>query len=652
LAIARFIGSLPIDDWQVIDDCGSAAGIVNRQSNQQSSNRQWSMNRQIANHQFGNSHIRMGLFPQSFIDDLKMQANILQVVQDRVPLRKSGATWKGLCPFHSEKTPSFHVNPDKGFFHCFGCGLGGDVVKFVELHDKLAFPEAVRALAARFGIPVPEPESSASKDEAADRDRETLLKAHEAAGAWFRAELAAPAGGSARHALEERGLTPATIEAIGYGFAPPARDALRRRLESQGFATPLLVRSGLIVQRDDGSIVDRFRNRLMVPICRESGPIIAFGGRAMEPDQQPKYLNSPETAIYTKGRTLYGLHLAKGAIRRLGYAVLVEGYFDFAQAWQAGVQPVVASSGTALTPAQARLLRRFAAKVILSFDPDSAGQGAAARSSELLVAEGFQVNVAMLPAGEDPDTFIRSHGGQPYLERLRTSRQYLEYLLDRTAADHDLTGDEGRRAFLDRMLPIAARIPSRPAREQFAERLAQKARLSGETVVAEIRRAAVAGRTSMAQVEAERGIRLVAGEVKPAEKGLIWALLHEPGLALRAMDELDGGDFAGLATAGILQIASTMGDFPAEVVPGTLLERLSTGEVELVQRIAAQPGPPAPPADCARALRRLRYERERAEVQREIDRLQELGASAHDTEIAALWARKKDLVTRIEALNT
>jgi DNA primase len=311
---------------------------------------------------------------------------------------------------------------------------------------------------------------------------------------------------------------------------------------------------------------------------------------------------------------------------------------------------VVASSGTALTPAQARLLRRFTDKVILSFDPDSAGQGAAARSSELLVAEGFQVNVAMLPAGEDPDTLIRKQGGQAYVEKLRTSRPYLEYLLDRAASRHDMTSGESRRGFLDSMLAVAARIPDPTARDQFADRLAHRARITEEVVRSEIRRAAVERRASLGEAEAARGLRLV-GDVKPAEKALIWALLHQPATALGAMDELEARDLDGLATGGILTVARSLAGFPADSLPDSLLERLSTGEAQLVERIGAQTGPAAPADDCVRALKRLRYERERAEVQREIDRLQELGAAAHDAEITALWARKKDLLTRIEALS-
>ena len=257
------------------------------------------------------------------------------------------------------------------------------------------------------------------------------------------------------------------------------------------------MRSGLIVQRDGGEVVDRFRGRLMVPIYRDTGSVIAFGGRATESDQQPKYLNSPETPIYSKSRTLYGLHLSKAAIRKLNYAVLVEGYFDFAQLVQAGITPVVASCGTALTSHQAQLLRRFTSRIVLSFDPDAAGVGAAVRSCELLVAEGFDVNVAVLPPGADPDTFVQQQGRDAYQERLRQSVQYLEFLLQRSAAEHDLSSDEGRRTFLHDMLAVAARIPDAAARDQFADRLAHQARITEDVVRAEIRKAAVARRTTV-----------------------------------------------------------------------------------------------------------------------------------------------------------
>lgn len=585
----------------------------------------------------------MALFLQSFLDDLRMQADIVQVVMDKVPLKRSGASYKGLCPFHGEKTPSFNVNPARGIFHCFGCGVGGDVYKFVELYEKVSFPEAVRLIAARVGMAVPEPDEG--RDPAADAERETLLKIHEIAAAYFQEQLAGAVGGRARRHLDDRGLTSATIAALGFGFAPSTRDGLRAYLQTRGFDTPLLIRSGLVVEREGGEIVDRFRNRLMIPICRESGSVVAFGGRAMESGQQPKYLNSPETAIYSKGRTLYGLHVTKGAIRRLGYAVLVEGYFDLAQAYQAGVQPLVASCGTALAPSQARTLRRLASKVVLSYDPDAAGQSAAERSSELLVAEGFQVNVAMLPPGQDPDTFIRVNGRDAYLEKLRTSRPYLEYLLDRAAQEHDLAVESGRRAFLGRMLAVAARIPDAAVRDQFADRLAHKARITEEVVRAEIRKAAAQRRTDWTPPGMGQ-----TGEVKPAETGLLWALAHEPAEAASALLELEAEDLAGLRTAAILRAAQGLAAGAPEHLPGTLMERLNQEEAELVAAVSRTPKRPAPADACVQALKRLRYERERAEVQREIDRLQQLGAAGDDARIDALWRQKKDLSQRIEAM--
>jgi DNA primase len=589
----------------------------------------------------------MPLFPANFVEDLKSHLDIVQVIQERVPLRRSGASWKGLCPFHGEKTPSFHVDGNKQVFHCFGCRAGGDVIKFVELYDKVGFQDAVRQLASRAGLTVPEAEDGKA-DAESQREREALLKVHEVAAAWFTSQLAAPAGRAALRILRERGMSDETIDLLGFGYAP--NSGLRAHLLKEGFADPLLLKSGLVAQYEQQAPRDRFRNRLMIPICRDTGPVIAFGGRAMEEGQQPKYLNSPETAIYVKGRTLYGLNWSKSAIGRLKYAVLVEGYFDWAQAWQSGIQNVVASSGTALKPVQARLLRRFASKVVLSFDPDAAGQGAAAATSEMFVAEGFQVNVAMLPGGDDPDNYIRKHGAAAYQERLRSSRQYLEYLLDRSAAAEDLSTDEGRRSFLRKMLAVAARIPDAAQRDQFGDRLAHKSRITEEVVRAEIRKAAVQRQTDVEQVE--RRVPLLS-QIKLGERGLIWAVMREPAAAADALQMLEPEDLNGLATAAILAQAVALKGWPADAIPAALLERLSKGETTLVTEIAAETGAPGTNLDhCVQTLKRIRYEREQADVQREINRLQEAGAARHEHEIVALWNRKKDLIHRIESLHS
>jgi len=593
----------------------------------------------------------MALFPQQFIEDLRLHVNIVQIVQEYVSLKRAGASYKGLCPFHSEKTPSFTVNPDKGFFHCFGCGASGDVFKFVELQESVGFVEAVKTIAQKAGVPLPELVDGQSDDSKRDAAlRESLLKVHEIATMYFREALESPAGARARTQLADRGILPRTIEQLALGFAPSAREGLKQRLLKQGFSLPLLVQSGLVSQRENGEVVDRFRNRLIIPICRDSGSVVAFGGRQMDPDQGgPKYLNSPETPIYTKGRTLYGLHLTKGEIRTRHYAVLVEGYFDFAQVFQTQAAPVVASCGTALTTQQAQLLRRFASKIVLSYDPDAAGQGAAARSCELLVGEGFDVNVVVLDKGEDPDTFIQKKGAEQYRERLRTSRPYLEYLLDQAGAGVDFAQDEQRRQFLGKMLGVAARIPDVAARDQFADRIAHKARITEEVVRAEIRKAAVAKKTEVTPREMPG-----AGQLKPAERGLIWGLFHQTGPALDALAELDSGDLQYLAGREIFELARGLQDQPAERLPSELLRRLSTMDGRLVTEIASQHNPPFTGDKglqaCARRLKSVRYEQEYAAVQREINRLQTLGTAEHSNEINVMLNRKIELGRQIEAL--
>jgi len=586
----------------------------------------------------------VALFPQAFIDEVRASADIVAVISDSVSLRKAGATYKGLCPFHGEKTPSFNVNRDRGFFHCFGCGVGGDVFKFIELQDKIGFQEAVRTLAQRFGIPIPEMEASGEQRETA-AEREALVKIHEVAVTHFREQLASPAGARIRdYLLRERGLTLETIDKLQIGFAPQGRDALRQRLLKQGFSPLQLVTSGLVSRRDDGSEVDRFRNRLMIPIARDTGTVVAFGGRALEKDQQPKYLNSPETPIYTKSRTLYGLNLTKSDLRKVRYAIIVEGYFDFAQVYQAGGFPVVATCGTALTPQQAQILHRFTSKTVLCYDPDSAGQTAAERSSELLVAEGFVVNVMTLPGGGDPDTFIQKNGAEGFRDQLKHSRPYLEFLLDRAAAGIDLTRDDNRREFLKRMLGVAARIPDPAVRDQFADRLAHKARVTEDVVRAEIRKAAANRKT---ELPAER-VPSLQGNVRKAEKGLIWSLVHDPVTTIQWLNQLEPEDLKGLSTANILRTAQELTVRP-EDVPGALMERLSRQEAELLASVAAEPSPPAVLPDlCVVALKYVRLERELADVQRELKRLQDMGDSG--PALMVLLARKSQMVRALEAM--
>ncbi len=556
----------------------------------------------------------MPKFPQSFIDEVRAAADIVAVIQDYVSLRKAGASYKGLCPFHSEKSPSFTVNRDKGFFHCFGCNVGGDVFKFVELQEKLGFQDTVKHVAGKFGIPIPEMEAGEGQTESA-AEREALLKMHDIAAAHFAEQLASPAGARYREYLQrDRGLTTATVAALKLGWAPPVRDGLYKRLKAQGFAEGLIRQSGLVSVRDDGTVQDRFRNRLMVPIARDSGSIVAFGGRALEPDQVPKYLNSPETPIYTKSRTLYGLNLSKADLRKAGFAIVVEGYFDFAQLYQAGGLPVVATCGTALTTQQAQMLRRFAPKVIINFDPDNAGQNAAERSSELLVEAGFDVNVVRLPGNDDPDTFMQTQGRDAYLAELRRSQPYLEFLLDRAAAAHNLTRDEGRREFLQQMLAVAARIPDPATRDQFADRLAHKARVTEEVVRVEIRKAAAARKTTLPVRTSPAATHLTE-----TERGLLWAILHTPEDVAKVLQSLQEADLEGLASEQVLRKACELAWGDPSVLPNALMERLTEREARMLAQAGTERQAPVTDLKaCAEALQRDRMKRELAEIDREI----------------------------------
>lgn len=585
----------------------------------------------------------MALFPQAFIDEVRSAADIVTVVSDYVSLRKAGTAYKGLCPFHVEKSPSFSVNRDRGFFHCFGCGAGGDVFKFVELQEKVNFTDAVRQLAQRFGIPIPELESSDEGREST-AEREALLTMHEVAAAYFREQLQAPAAGPIRSYLAEaRKLTAATIETLGLGFAPSSRDGLKQRLAKQGFSPALAVRSGLVTRRDDGTEVDRFRNRLMIPIVRDTGSIIAFGGRAMEKDQHPKYLNSPETPIYSKSRTLYGLNLTRSEVRKAKLAIIVEGYFDFAQLFQAGGLPAVATCGTALTTAQVNLLRRFASKAVLCFDPDTAGQHAAERSGELLVSEGFDVTVPLMPAGKDPDTYLQTDGREAFVGLLRKSKPYLDFRVDRAAAGKDLTRGDGQRAFVSEMQAFAARVIRDPVvRDQLADRVAHKARVSVETVRTAFRPVRSSRSAGPATVAAAP-----AGPLRDVERGLLWAMVHQPEELAVALRQLESADLEGLRSQDVLEKAlQAVGGDTAEL-PNTVMERLTDQEAQLLARVATDREPPVRDlAECVRELRLGRIRRQILALQREIDDHAASGRAA--TELDELLRQKNALSSQME----
>ena len=383
--------------------------------------------------------------------------DIVDLISEHVQLVKKGRNFSGLCPFHDEKTPSFSVNPDRQFYHCFGCGVGGDVFKFVQEIDRVTFAEAVQFLAERAGIALSE-RSGPSREAAAAEDE--LYRANDLAQKYFHHLLLNDeVGAGARTYLQTRGLTGETIARFGVGYAPPAWDALLKVAGRRGLSPQILERAGLALPRSTGSgHYDRFRDRIAFPIANLSNRTIAFGARALQPDQNPKYLNSPETSIYHKGRVLYGLSIARDAIRRQDSVLVVEGYTDLISLVQAGIQHVVATAGTALTEDHCRLLARFARQVVLLFDGDAAGSTAAMRALEVLLGTNLDVRVVSLPSEHDPDTFIQAHGPEALLNQAENARSVLDFCLERLAQQHDLSSIEGKSRAVETFKPLIAKL--------------------------------------------------------------------------------------------------------------------------------------------------------------------------------------------------
>lgn len=428
-----------------------------------------------------------------FVEQLKSSVDIVKVISEYVRLERKGATgrYSGLCPFHQEKTPSFSVHQQRQFYKCFGCGASGDVLKFVMEHDGYTFPEALRSLAERFGIPMPQRNEYS---DAESRLRAALYEMHEIAADVFRENLRGAMGADTRAYLERREITQELIDVFGLGFSDPSGQSLVRRLGK--FSVEQLEASGLVRRRNEGTgHFDAFRGRLMFPIHNESGKVIGFGGRTMREEDQPKYLNSPETPIYKKTHVLYNLHRARDGMRKSGRTVLVEGYMDVIGVYAAGVREVVASCGTALTNAQARTMHRHADAVILNFDPDTAGENAAERAIQLLLDESLQVRVLSLGGGEpgaklDPDEFVKRFGPEAYRAKLEGAAGYFHWMADRARGKFDMRAAEGRVAAFKFLLPAVNKVHDKLERAAVVSDLASYLGVEASMVLDQFRRSA------------------------------------------------------------------------------------------------------------------------------------------------------------------
>ncbi len=495
---------------------------------------------------------------EDFKETVKQQADIVRIIGDYIKLKKAGAqNYSGLCPFHGEKTPSFSVHATRQFYHCFGCGVSGDVFSFVQKIENITFPEAVRLVAQKLGIPLPKATYSSPAEAKEAKLRSQLLDVQERAAVFFQECLKRPEGARAREYLQGRGLDEETIRGFRIGYAPDSGFLLRDRLANE-FGEEVLRESGLFswkqpegapslsVRPLDGqggdfdsdgareaggrkletgnrkleaAMYSKFRNRIMFPIANEAGKIIAFTGRTLATDEKagPKYLNSPETGIYSKGRVLFNLDHAKEAIRKLEYAILVEGQMDCISVYAAGFHNVIASSGTAFTEIQAKLLGRFSKNVVVNFDPDTAGAKATERTLGLLVEEDFQIKVLTLEQGFDPDLYIRRKGKDAYGTALRGSQKYFDYLIERARTHFPVRSAEGKVKAVNYLLPHIQRVPSRIVRDELGQEIAQKLGIDSSVLRQELRH--VAADRSAATVKAP-----VDAQATDAERILIRAL--------------------------------------------------------------------------------------------------------------------------------
>jgi DNA primase len=580
----------------------------------------------------------------SLAEKVKQQADIVRVIGEYVQLKKAGQNFRGLCPFHSEKTPSFNVHPTRQIYHCFGCGQGGDVFKFVMEMEKCPFPEAMRIVAEKCGIALPRARERSPEERRENQQRGVLLEIHREAQSYFAKQLEGTLEGKAARAyLEDRGLDRDTMARFGIGYAPSGGDLLLRQLKSN-YEEKALVDSGLISRDQSGRLFDRFRRRVTFPISNESSKIVAFGARALG-DDQPKYLNSPETPIYSKSNVLYHLDRAKDALRRQDFAVLVEGYMDAIAVARAGISNVVASCGTALAETQIKLLGRFTKRVVVNYDPDTAGQAATERSLTALLEQDFEVRVLNLPSvgnqKADPDLFIREKGADAYREQLKNSPPYVDYLITR-ARQMDLSTGEGKSRAVNFLLPYVQRIPNSILRSEWATRIAQQLRIDEPVLRAALGKAAKERRSEI-KLQPE----LLGRSAKPAERRLIRMLAEAEGFRSELAQHLETSRlYQGLETekifAALVSAALTAKPLNAAEIGSTLEDRERRLFFEILFEEAQQPSWEEAQS-CLDTLARKQLERELSEVQRVIE------ANPTGQDLRELLTRKQDLMRRLAA---
>ena len=426
-----------------------------------------------------------GYIPDELVEEIRARSDIVEVISDRILLKKSGANYKGLCPFHSEKTPSFIVSPAKQIFHCFGCNEGGNVYQFVMKIENISFPDSVLLLARKYGINITDQKIKGVNSS----QKNTLYDVNAMAAEFFQRQLSdLPQGKTAREYLRKRGITDNIIESFKIGYASTSWDGVHQFLKKKGISTDIQNSAGLIKERENGGgYVDRFRERIIFTISDSEGRVVGFGGRILnDTDSRPKYLNSPETLVYKKGNILYGLNITKDSIRKSKEAFLVEGYFDLITVYQHGIKNIIATSGTALTEDHARILRRYTDTVTLVFDGDEAGRNASDRGGIVLLNGGVKVKVISLPYGNDPDNFIREKRGEGFLNIARESKTFMEYIINKAIAESDLKSLDEKIRCINSIIPFLSIINNSVERSIYLSLLAEKTGVSEKAIMDEM----------------------------------------------------------------------------------------------------------------------------------------------------------------------
>jgi DNA primase len=488
-------------------------------------------------------------YPQTFIDDLRRQADIVRVIQDYVQLKKKGANWMACCPFHKEKTPSFSVSPTKEIFYCFGCHKGGSVFNFVMEIERLSFPEAIKTVAEKIGMPLPKLVDD-SRFEARRQESDEVIQLNNWAMEWWEQQLESSAEARiAREYLVAREITPETQRIFRLGYAPDSWEALSTYLRQKGAAQSQIELSGLVVKKDEGGSYDRFRGRLMFPVLDVQSRPIAFGGRTLK-NEDAKYINSPETAAYIKGRNLFGLNLTRDEIRRQEFAILVEGFLDLIVPYQFGIRNIVASLGTALTPEQVKLMNRFARKVVVNYDGDRAGVQAAKKSIEILLAEDLEVKVLVLPENADPDEFIRKFGVTEYQQRRAKALPHIQFVIDHALHDRSLHRPAEKAEAVEEVIPYIRAIRNRIQKREYFDMAMDALRINDITLRRELWQTL---RTSVGETASAGNRVLRRSAVIPtvAETRLLELLLADENLRHSFLKRIETEDYLELATAAI-----------------------------------------------------------------------------------------------------